>query len=101
MRYPTLRTLFCKTSFALSLVYAQASTQMFSSVQLNVVAPGQSGGMLGVAALSRPEYQGSAKTRNSSFLLSTINGQTTGLLVDPMGLVTILLAIQCFIMMYT
>ncbi len=63
MRYLAPKILLSTAGFAVSLVCAQASAQMFNTVQLNAAPPGQSGGMLGVAAISTPEYQGSAKNR--------------------------------------
>ena len=63
MQRQTLRLLSSTASIVFSVLATQASAQMFNAVQLHAAAPGQSGGMLGVAALSTPEYQGSAKNR--------------------------------------
>jgi len=63
MRYQTQRLLASTIGIAIYMLCTQASAQIFSTVQLNAAPPGQSGGMLGVAAISTPEYQGSSKNR--------------------------------------
>jgi len=45
-----------------SVLAAPASAQMSNSVQLNSAAPGQDGGLAGVAVISTPQYQGSDET---------------------------------------